>query len=88
MPISRRNQIHRSSMMARDDVGMDVVALVSALIGAQTGMMQLALAARLTRMDNADTGASIAKLVEAADQNANSLANVAAGVGTNLDINA
>ena len=67
---------------------MDLAALVSALIGAQTGMMQLAVAARLARMDNADSRLSIAKLVGAADQNGNSLANVAAGVGANLDVSA
>ena len=62
------------------------MSLVTALVGAQTGMMQLAVAARLARMNNADNGASIAKLLDAADANANSLANVAANVGTNLDI--
>ncbi len=66
---------------------MDTTNLVSALVGAQTGMMQLAVAARLARM-NADNGSSIAKLIDAAQQNANSLASVAAGVGGNLDITA
>lgn len=67
---------------------MGMVSLASALIGAQTGEMQLAVAARLAHMDNADNGQSIAKLVNAADQNANSLANVAANIGTNLDVSA
>ena len=39
--------------VAADHAGMDTVSLVLALIGAQTGMMQLAVAARLARM-NAD----------------------------------
>ncbi len=62
-------------------------SLITAMLGAQTGMVQLAVAARLMRM-NADQGASIAKLIDAAQQNASSLANVAAGIGTNLDVNA
>jgi hypothetical protein len=67
---------------------MGMVSLVSALIGAQTGEMQLAVAARLASMNNADNGQSIAKLVDAANQNANALANVAADIGTNLDVSA
>jgi len=35
---------------------------------------------------NADNAASIAKVLEAAQQNLTSLANVAAGVGGNVDI--
>lgn len=52
--------------------------------------MQLAVAARLLRTDpdNPDNGSSVAKLVDAAQQNFQSLANVAAGIGTNLDISA
>jgi hypothetical protein len=62
-------------------------SLIAAVLGAQTGMVQLAVAARLARM-NADQGASVAKLVDAAQQTMDSLANVAAGVGTNLDVSA
>jgi hypothetical protein len=62
-------------------------SLIAAVLGAQTGMMQLAVAARLART-NADQGASVAKLVDAAQQNIDTLANVAAGVGTNLDVKA
>lgn len=66
---------------------MDPASLATALVGAQTGMLQLAVAARLERM-NADDASSVVKLIDAAQQSANSLANVAAGVGTNLDISA
>lgn len=66
---------------------MDPASLATALVGAQTGMLQLAVAARLELM-NADDASSVVKLIDAAQQNANSLANVAAGVGTNLDISA
>jgi hypothetical protein len=63
------------------------MSLVSAIMGAQTGTMQLAVAARMLKM-NADTAASVVKLIDAAQQSMNTLANVAAGIGTNLDITA
>jgi hypothetical protein len=64
---------------------MDPTSLITALMGAQIGMVQLAVAERLMRM-NADQGASVVKLIDAAQQNVDPLANVAAGIGTNLDI--
>jgi hypothetical protein len=67
---------------------MDPASLITALVGSQTGMLQLAVAARLERTDQQDSGASVAKLIDAAQQNFNSLANVSAGIGTNLDISA
>lgn len=67
---------------------MGMVSLLSALIGAQTSEMQLAVAARLARMGNPDSGSSIAQLIGAADCSAGSLANVAENIGTNLDISA
>jgi hypothetical protein len=63
------------------------LSLVTAAIGAQTGNMQLAVAARMLKM-NADNAASVVKLIDVAQQSMNTLANVAAGVGTNLDITA
>jgi hypothetical protein len=66
---------------------MDPTSLITALMGAQTGMMQLGVAARLVRM-NADQGAAVVKLIDAAQQNIDPLANVAAGLGTNLDVSA
>ena len=67
---------------------MDPASLITALLGAQTGMVQLAVAARLTRMGAQDSGASVAKLIDAAQQNFNSFANVPAGVGSNFDVSA
>ena len=64
---------------------MDISSLATALIGAQVGRLQLAAAAKMLRM-NAQADASIAQLLEAAQQNLNNLANVAAGIGTNVDI--
>jgi hypothetical protein len=64
---------------------MDPASLVSAMTAAQMGAAQVAVAAKLIRM-NADNAASIAKVLEAAQQNMNNLANLAAGVGQSLDI--
>jgi hypothetical protein len=66
---------------------MDPTTLVAALAGARMGSVQMAMAAEMIRM-NADSAGSIAKVIEAAQQNMNSLANVAAGVGQALDISA
>jgi len=63
------------------------MSLITAIMGAQTGMVQLAVAARLARM-NADQGSSVAKLVDAAQQSVAPLANAAAGIGANLDVSA
>ena len=62
-------------------------SLIAAFLGAQTGMVQLAVATRLMRM-NANEGASVAKLIDAAPQSIAPLANVAANIGTNLDVSA
>jgi len=62
-------------------------SLISAFIGAQVGMVQLAVASRLASMDT-NNASSIAQLIDAAQQSAVSLANVAAGIGTNLDVSA
>jgi hypothetical protein len=66
---------------------MDIVSIASAMIDAQVGQAQLAVAEKLLKM-NAEQGASAAKLLDAAQANFNNLANVAAGVGSNLDITA
>jgi hypothetical protein len=63
------------------------MSLITAMLDAQTGMTQLAVAARLERM-NADQGASIVKLIDSAQQNISSLAKVGAGIGGNLEISA
>jgi hypothetical protein len=63
------------------------LSLVTAALGAQTGLTQLALAGSMLKM-NTQNAASVVKLIDAAQQNMNTLANVAPGVGTNLDITA
>jgi hypothetical protein len=64
---------------------MDISALASAMIAASVGEVQLAVAARLLRMD-AQAAGTAAKLIDAAETNADRLANVAAGIGANLDV--
>ena len=64
------------------------MSLITALVSVQTGEVQLAVAARLARMNADNSTASVATLVDAAQQSFNPLANAAAGIGTNLDISA
>jgi hypothetical protein len=64
---------------------MDTGSLAAAFVGAQIGRVQMAVAAKMLQM-NADAASSVVKVIEAAQQNMDRLANVAAGVGTNLDI--
>jgi hypothetical protein len=65
--------------------------LLSAFFSAQVGRLQLAVAARLARTDpnspiNPDIGPSVTKLVDAAQQSEQPLANAAAELGTKLDV--
>jgi hypothetical protein len=64
---------------------MDVTALASAFIGAKAAKVQMAVAARMLKM-NADAAKSVVQVIDAAQENLNRLANVAAGTGGNLDI--
>lgn len=66
---------------------MGGVSLISAFLATQVGEMQLAAAA-LMAQSNPDSGSSVAQLIDAAQQNFNPLANVATGLGTNLDVSA
>jgi hypothetical protein len=66
---------------------MDVGALASALAGARVAQLQIAVAARLLRMEG-ESVAAVAEVIEAAQDNVNRLAGVAAGVGANLDLTA
>ena len=64
---------------------MDPTSLVAAVARAQASAAQMALAAKMLRM-NADAAGSIAQVIDAAQQNLQNLANVAAGVGRNVNI--
>ena len=61
------------------------VSIAAAFVASQAAQLQMAVAAKMLRM-NADAEKGIVQLISAAQQNLNSLANVSAGVGTNLDI--
>jgi hypothetical protein len=63
---------------------MDPTSIAAAFISAQVGQVQTAMAAKLLRMN--DQASNALKLIEAAQENFDRLANVAAGVGRNLDI--
>jgi hypothetical protein len=66
---------------------MDTSSIAAAFISAQAGQVQTAVAAKMLKM-NADSAANVVQLLNAAQQNFSSLANVASGIGTNLDITA
>jgi hypothetical protein len=62
-------------------------SVISALFAARIGQLQLVVAARLARTDP-QSGSSVTQLIDAAQQNFDPLANVASGLGTNLDVSA
>jgi endonuclease/exonuclease/phosphatase (EEP) superfamily protein YafD len=65
---------------------MDTISLVSSLLGVQAGNAQTQIAATILK-SNADAEKStVLTLLGAAQQN--SLANVGAGIGANVDISA
>ena len=64
---------------------MDSASLASAFLGAQMSQVQMTMAADMMRM-NADSAKSVVQLIDAAQKNMQSLANVGAGVGQNLNI--
>ncbi len=64
---------------------MDAADIASAFVSASAGQAQLAVAAKMMRM-NADSAQSVMQLLEAGQANIDRLANVAAGVGGNLDV--
>jgi hypothetical protein len=64
---------------------MDVASVAAAMLGAQAGRMQLAVAAKMMKMNFASE-AAIMNLINAGQQNFEGLSNAAAGLGQNLDI--
>ena len=66
---------------------MDTGSLVSALIAARMAQMQLAVAAKIAKT-KADSGDAVAKLVDAADQNAQQLSAATGGLGHAIDVSA
>ena len=66
---------------------MDVMSIASAFLGAQAAQTQMTVAAKMLKM-NLDQQASVVQLLDAGQQNLSKLANVASGVGTQLDVTA
>jgi len=66
---------------------MDPASIAAALVASQMGNVQMAVAAKLLRM-NADNASAIVQVLDAAQKNLQSLANVAEGVGGILNISA
>jgi hypothetical protein len=64
---------------------MEISSIAAAFVAAQSSQLQTAVAAKMLKM-NADMASSAANLLDAASKNLNQLANVAAGIGGNLDI--
>ena len=64
---------------------MDVASIAAAFIAAQASQVQTSMAAKMLRL-NADQAGNAVKLLEAAEQNMKSLANVASGIGGNIDV--
>ena len=66
---------------------MDIASIAAAFVAAQASQMQTAVAAKMLRM-NADSAGNAVKLLEAAQQNFDRLANLASGIGGQVDISA
>ena len=66
---------------------MDPASLAGALVSAQMSRVQMAAAAAMMRM-NADAAQSVVQVVQAAEQNAQRLADAAAGIGRSVNITA
>jgi|HubBroStandDraft_2_1064218.scaffolds.fasta_scaffold1234250_2 hypothetical protein len=64
------------------------MSLVTAALGAQAGALQMNVAAAMMKSNLDAEKSSVLTLLGADSQNGSSLANVAAGVGDNLDISA
>jgi hypothetical protein len=64
---------------------MDTAALASGLIAARMGQAQVALAAKMVKI-NAEQAASIVQVLEAAQANMDRLVAAASGLGAAVDI--
>jgi hypothetical protein len=67
---------------------MDMMSLVSGLLAAQVGKVQMQVAATIIKSNADSEKSAVLTLLGAARQSASSLANVGAGIGGNLDVTA
>jgi hypothetical protein len=63
---------------------MDTSTIVSSVISAVAGQVQTAVAGKIT-LEDAAKGATTAQLIDQAQQNIDSLVNVAAGIGMSVN---
>jgi hypothetical protein len=84
-PVKAAADVCNLLRIARQNGVMSSVSVAAAMTGASAASTQMALAAKMMRM-NADAEASIAKLIDSAQQNLQQIASTTAGVGQNLDI--
>jgi putative motility protein YjfB-like len=64
------------------------MSLVSGLLAAQTGNLQMQVATTVLKSNMDAEKSAVMTLLGAGEQNASSLANVGAGIGGNLDVTA
>ena len=62
------------------------MSLVSGILASQAGSMQMQVAATVLKSNLDAEKSAVMTLLGAGEQNAASLANVAAGIGNNLDV--
>jgi hypothetical protein len=67
---------------------MDMMAMVTGLLAAQAGKVQMQVAATIMKSDADAEQSAVQTLLGAAQQNMSSLANLGAGIGGSLDISA
>ena len=64
---------------------MDVSSIAAAMIGAQAGRAQMAVATKMLKM-SIDSQASVLQLLQAGQGNAGQSANAASGLGQSIDM--
>ena len=67
---------------------MDMTSMVTGLLAAQAGKVQMQVAAVLLKSNADSEKSAVMTLLGAAQQSMSSLANLGAGIGGNLDISA
>jgi hypothetical protein len=67
---------------------MDMMSMVSSILGMQAGNTQMQVAATMLKSNASADKSAVLTLLGAAQQNMASLANVGAGVGGNVNISA
>ena len=67
---------------------MDMMSMVSGIVAARAGNVQMQVAATIMKSNANAEKSAVLTLLDAAQQSMSSLANVGAGIGSNLDLTA